>query len=145
MTKTILILAIAAAFVAVMLVTADEVFAPSGGSMEVQIDIKPASDPNSINTKSKGTIPVAILSTPDFDATEVDKEFLTFGKTGFEDSLNKCTKSNEDVNGDGELDMVCHFNTQDTGFEEGDTEGILRGQTLDGTPIEGSDAVRIVK
>jgi len=59
--------------------------------------------------------------------------------------LKKCTKSNEDVNGDGLLDVVCHFNTQDTGFQEGDTEGILQGQTVDGTPIEGRDSVRIVK
>lgn len=113
--------------------------------LSVDIDIKPNSDPNSINTKSKGTIPVAILSTPDFDATEVDKTSLTFGKTGDEDSLKKCTKSNEDVNGDGLLDVVCHFNTQDTGFLQVDTEGILKGQTVDGTPIEGRDSVRIVK
>ena len=113
--------------------------------VEVGIDIKPGSDPNSINTKSKGTIPVAILSTTDFDATqEVDKESLTFGRTGDEESLAKCTKSNEDVNDDGLDDVVCHFNTQDTGFQQGDTEGILKGQTVGGVPIEGRDAVRIV-
>ena len=112
----------------------------------VEIDIKPGSDPNSINTKSKGRIPVAILSTPDFDATqEVDKTSLTFGRTGDEESLAKCTKSNEDVNDDLLDDVVCQFNTQDTGFELGDTEGILRGRTVDGVPIEGRDAVRVVK
>jgi len=40
--------------------------------------------------------------------------------------------------------VVCHFNTQDTGFEAGDTEGILRGKTMGGDPIEGRDSVRIV-
>ncbi len=88
---------------------------------------------------------VAILSTPDFDATtEVDKSSLTFGRTGDEDSLARCTRSNEDVNGDGLLDVVCHFRTQDTGFQSGDTEGILKGKTVDNVPIEGRDAVRIV-
>lgn len=111
----------------------------------VDTDIKPGSDPNSINPNSKGKIPVAILSTEDFDATtEVDRESLTFGRTGDEDSLAKCTKSTEDVNGDGLDDLVCHFNTQDTGFEQGNTEGILKGLTNDGIPIEGSDSVRIV-
>lgn len=115
-------------------------------AIPVDIDIKPGSFPNSINTKSKGTIPVAILSTHDFDATtEVNKDSLTFGATGDEDSLAKCTKSNEDVNGDGLDDIVCHFSTQDTGFLVGDTEGILRGQTNGGTPIEGRDSVRIVQ
>ena len=118
----------------------------SPGVCEGGIDIKPHSDPNSINTNSKGTIPVAILSTPDFDApSEVDKSSLTFGITGDEDSLAKCTKSSEDVNGDGLQDVVCHFKTQDTGFEKGDTEGILKGTTLGGVPFEGRDAVRIVR
>jgi len=111
---------------------------------KVPIDIKPGSFPNSINMESRGTIPVAILSTPDFDATTVDKTSLTFGRTGDEDSLEKCTKSNEDVNGDGLLDVVCHFRTQDTGFREGDNEGILKGKTVDGIPIEGRDSVRIL-
>lgn len=112
----------------------------------VDIDIKPGSDPNGINTKSRGTIPVAILSTPDFDApNQVDKTLLTFGRTGDELSLAKCTKSAEDVNGDGLLDLVCHFNTQDTGFRVGDTVGMLHGQTTDGRTIEGSDSVRIVR
>jgi hypothetical protein len=115
----------------------------------VQIDIKPGGDPNSTNLKPRGTIPVAILSSPDFDApSEVDKASLTFGPTGDEESLAFCTKSDEDVeedvNVDGLLDLVCHFHTRDTGFQCGDTEGVLRGETLDGVPIEGSDSVRIV-
>ena len=39
----------------------------------VEIDVKPGSDPNSINcTNNHGVIPVAILSSVDFDATTVD-------------------------------------------------------------------------
>ena len=109
----------------------------------VSIDIKPGSDPNSVNPRSKGKIPVAILSTADFDATtEVDKGSLTFGRTGDEDSLARCTKSDEDVNGDGLLDIVCHFNTSDAGFGDGDRVGILRG-TMDGVLILGFDPVRV--
>ena len=112
----------------------------------VDIDIKPSSDPNSINTNSNGTIPVAILSTGDFDApNEVDKTSLTFGRTGDEQSLAKCPKSAEDVNDDGLQDLVCHFKTREAGFQMGDTKGILKGETVDGRTIEGSDLVRIVR
>lgn len=113
--------------------------------LPVDIDIKPGSDPNSIDPSSRGDIPVGILSTPDFDApSEVDKTSLTFGVTGDEPSLAFCAASPEDVNSDGLLDQVCHFQTQLTGFQVGDTEGILKGQTVDGVPMEGRDAVRIV-
>jgi len=111
---------------------------------KVPIDIKPGSFPNSINPKSEGTIPVAILSTPTFDATTVDKASPTFGRTGNEASLAFCTKSNEDVNGDGLLDVVCHFDNQKTRLQSGDTAGILRAQTSDKVFIVGSDSVRIV-
>ena len=114
-------------------------------SLPIDIDIKPGGDPNSINPKSKGKIPLAILSTMDFSAPdEVAIDTLTFGRRGDEESLAFCNTSPEDVNDDGLDDLVCHFYTQKTGFQWGDEEGFLRGQTLDGAPIEGSDSVRIV-
>ena len=111
------------------------------------IDIKPHSFPNSINTKKDGRIPVAILSSSTFDApSRVDQTSLTFGPTGNEDSLDFCAGA-EDVNGDGFLDLVCHFNTQATGFQKGDTQGILKGLTVDPIPafLLGRDSVRIVQ
>lgn len=114
-------------------------------TLEVSIDIKPGSFPNSINVRSSGTIPVAILSGPTLDSpSQVDTSSLTFGRTGDENSLAFCSPSPEDVNGDGLLDLVCHFTTSKTGFQSGDTQGVLRGQLIDGTPIEGRDSVRIV-
>jgi len=111
----------------------------------VSIDVKPGSEANPINATSKGKIPVAILSTADFDALSmVDTTSLTFGKTGVEPSLAFCSNESEDVNEDGLFDLVCHFYTQDTGFQIGDTEGILKGQTVDGIPVEGSDSVIVV-
>jgi hypothetical protein len=56
-----------------------------------------------------------------------------------------CNKRGEDVNGDGLRDLVCHFKTKLTGFQIGDTEGFLKGQTLEGVSIEGRDSVRILK
>lgn len=111
----------------------------------IAIDIKPQGDPNSINPRSKGKIPVAILSTMDFSAPdEVDIGSLMFGASGGEESIAFCNHSPEDVNGDGYDDLVCHFYTQMTGFDCENREGILRGLTIDGIPIEGRDSVKIV-
>jgi hypothetical protein len=69
---------------------------------------------------------------------------LTFGRTGQEHSLDFCNTGGEDVNGDGLPDLVCHFDTQATGFHSGDTLGILMGKTFQGTPIVGQEAIVIV-
>ncbi len=113
-------------------------------TMTVTIDIKPGEGPAPINAKSKGSIPVAVLSGPTFDAvTQVDQTSLTFGHTGSEKSLAFCSGP-QDVNGDGLLDLVCHFDTQLTQFQAGDTKGILKGKILGGNTITGTDAVVIV-
>jgi len=112
----------------------------------VAIDIKPGSATNSIHPRSQGKIPVAILSHATLDApTQVDRASLTFGRTGDEQSLAFCDQDGlEDVNGDGRLDLVCHFHTPAAGFRAGDTQGMLKGQTSTGVPLTGLDAVRIV-
>jgi hypothetical protein len=111
--------------------------------LTLAIDIKPGSDPNSINPRSRGKIPVGILSGTAFDASaQVDKTSLTFGRTGDEPSLEFCHA--EDVNRDGLTDLVCHFDTRATGFQPGDTQGVLKGRTVSGQPLQGTDSVKIV-
>ena len=106
------------------------------------IDIKPGSFPNSINLKSKGVIPVAILTTDDFDATIVDPLSVLFGPNGATESHGK--GHIEDVDGDGDLDMVLHFNTLETGIQCGDTSASLSGITTGGQSFEGSDSIKTV-
>ena len=110
--------------------------------IEVDIDIKPGSDPNSINLNGNGVVPVAILGTATFDVTTVDALTVTFGPGGA--SMVHKNAHLEDVNGDGFIDMVLHFKTQDTGIAPDDTEAALTGQTLGGTDIYGTDSVRTV-
>jgi hypothetical protein len=115
----------------------------------VEIDIKPGSDPNSINCQNKKeVITVAVLTTDDFDAMIVDHTTVSFeGAT--ETHVNKSSgeprRHEEDVDGDEDVDLVFHFRLGDTTLSCESTEGMLIGETVDGIPIEGIDAVRMVK
>jgi hypothetical protein len=113
-------------------------------TLTVAIDVKPGAFPNAINPGSAGVTTVAVLSTSGFDAaSEVDSASLKFGRTGTEPSLSFCS-SPQDVNRDGLPDLICHFTTQKTGFQSGDTQGVLTGRTVAGRPIRGTDSVVIV-
>ena len=106
------------------------------------IDIHPGSFPNSINPRSKGVIPVAILTTDAFDATQVDPLSVKFGSGGATESHGR--GHIEDANGDGHMDLVLHFATQDSGIQCVDTSAFLTGNTFTGLAIIGSDSIKTV-
>jgi hypothetical protein len=108
----------------------------------LQIDIKPGSFPNTINPKSQGMIPVAILTTETFDATAIDPRSVHFGPKGATEAHGK--GHIEDVNHDGEPDLVLHFRTQETGIQCGDTSASLTGETFNEEPIQGADMITTV-
>jgi hypothetical protein len=126
-------------------------------TMRVEIDVKPGDDSNRIRPSSNQVIPVAVLTTPNFDATTLDPSTVCFGADpppggttsynqppGVDADCNEAHRTGhlEDVDGDGDLDMVLHFETRQTGIDPGDTEARLTGRTTDGTPFEGSDFIR---
>jgi hypothetical protein len=111
----------------------------------VAIDIKPGGFPNSINLGSAGTVAVAILSSATFDARNVDPSTVTLA--GASISLRRqgaLMASSEDVNGDGLPDLVVHVETAALTLTDGDTEAVFDGKTFDGTPIRGTDTIRVV-
>jgi hypothetical protein len=118
-------------------------FAKIPTTISVILDIKPGAFPNSINTTSKGVIPVAILSTATFDATTVDPASVTFGPGAATEAHG--TGHIEDVNGDSRSDLVLHFGTPASGLTAGDTEACVDGTTFSGTPIHDCDSIRTVK
>ena len=112
---------------------------------QVRIDIKPGQRGIArINPKSRHEIPVALLSSRDFDAMKVDVDSLTFGRTGDEQSLEKCYKRGVHANRDRRRDLLCRFENYMAGFETTDEEAILRGKTLDGTPFEARGMLKVV-
>ena len=105
----------------------------------VDIDIKPGSDPNGVNPRSKGVIPVAVLGSEDFDATQVDFTTVAFGPGGAAPVHDGHV---EDVNSDGFADMVFHFKIAETGIACGDIDATLTGESSGGDPFEATDAVK---
>ena len=112
----------------------------------VAIDIKPGSDPNSINLSSAGVIPVAIFSTIEFDATTIDPDTVSLagatvrliGKAG------RFACHDEWVNDDDLFDLVCQVETVDFIIEVGQSVAVLEAETFDGISVRGEDDIRIV-
>ena len=116
--------------------------------VEARIDIKPGSDPNSVNCKGKGNgvIPVALLGSENFDVSEVD-----LGSVMFEGAMETHTDRDgnprmhmSDVNDDGFMDLVFHFRFNETDLTCDDTEGMLSGVMVDGTEFSAVDSIRMV-
>lgn len=113
----------------------------------MEIDIKPGGNPQSINCNNEHqSIAVAILATSDFDATTVDHITVTFeGASEFH--VSKKTgmprRHEEDVDGDGDTDLVLHFRLGATDLTCQSTEGTLTFM-FDGQTIEVTGAVSMI-
>jgi Tol biopolymer transport system component len=113
----------------------------------VVIDIKPCDYPNAINLGSEGVVPVAILSSETFDATQVDADTVTLAGAGVavRGKGNKLMAHQEDVNSDGLTDLVLQVETQNLDPNQlQDGRANLSGSTLQGAKFAGSDEIVIV-
>ena len=120
--------------------------------IEVDIDIKPGSNPSSVSCKNtKGTVPVAIFGTADFDVSTIDLSSLELN--GVEVTEKHTTIHIENLNDDGFDDAVLHLDkagvcaaTSDDGdypLKES-ADATLTGSNDDGD-FEGTGDIRIVK
>lgn len=132
--------------------------------IEVALDVMPGSLENPVNCRSgSGAIPVAVLTTETFDALSIDHTTVRFGPGeasefhvakgpvphGGDDAAagpvsGAARRHEEDVDGDGDLDLLFHFARDDAAIRCGDVEAVLTGQTYDGQAIRGSDVIRTV-
>jgi hypothetical protein len=117
--------------------------------LAVEIDIKPGSDPNSINCRNENEmIAVAVLTTEVFDAADLDHSTVIFegaGENHMDMTSGQPLRHEEDVDHDGDSDLVFHFRSGETSLTCASTVGVLAGETWDGTAIEGSGLVRMVE
>jgi hypothetical protein len=93
-----------------------------------------------IKPHAGGILPVAILGSDTFDVADVDVTTLAFGP-GDATPVHSSGGHAEDVNGDGLIDLVSHYRTEEVAVAVGDTELCVTGTTLDGIPFEGCDAI----
>lgn len=107
--------------------------------LEVEIDIKPGSDENRVNTNGGGALPVSVITSDAFDALIVDIESVTFGPGHASPTLSAI----EDVDGDGDLDLLLHFNESATGLQPRDDDACLEGATSEGHALHGCDRVDV--
>jgi hypothetical protein len=117
--------------------------------LEVTVLIKPGSDWNVINCgNEKGVIPVTILSTDVFDATLVDHTTVSFEgacETHVNNKTGELRRHEEDVDGNGYIDLVFHFLAGDSNLDCNSTEGKIVGETFSGQAFEGSDSIHMLK
>jgi hypothetical protein len=128
------------------------------GPIEVVLDVKPGSDVNPINLKvnskakgksdaAGGVVPVAVLTTLDFDAARVDVTRVVLGDPLLPGFAFPIRGGLEDVDLDGDLDLMLHFSIQNMvsvgAINQQTTSLSLTGFALDGADLRGIDNVQI--
>ena len=117
----------------------------------VGIDIKPADHPNKINLTAKGLLPVAVLTTPTFDASQFAPEMAHLSDSRMAMGAG-CVGADavrwnlDDVNRDGRLDLVFFFKIQDLNLTSTSTEATFMAHGSDGSSgihILGTDSVQV--
>ena len=116
-------------------------------ALHVSIDIQPGRQPNTILLGAMHKVPVAIFSTPSFDATTIDP--ATVSLVAFQAQLKGMAESSmasrRDVNADGLRDLVVYVDTVSFKLISTKVETVLEGWTYGRTtPIAGRDVVSIV-
>ena len=126
----------------------------------ISIDIKPASCPNPLNIKSKGVLSVAILGTEELDVSDIDLSTLLLEgaaplRAAYKDVATPVRDDSECActaeGADGYTDLILKFDRQEVIAGLGEVSDgelwklYLTGTLKDGTQIEGSDCLKIIR
>lgn len=110
-----------------------------GPVLRVSIDVKPGDTPTSLEPKREGMVPIAVLSSKEFDATGVDLTSIRAGATGTEGSMFRSMK--EDVDHDGDVDLIILFRVADLALTCNAKAITVKGKTAQGRDFEGTETV----
>ncbi|MBM4040115.1 MAG: DUF642 domain-containing protein [Planctomycetes bacterium] len=122
------------------------------------VEVKPGDPMPRINLASQGVIPVAVLTTRDLDAAQVELSTVRFAGAA------PVQGAPEDVNGDGRADLILHFRTHETDLldayaaliladieEDGDLDSHIQpylpgltGRTTAGVAFTGEDYAELM-
>ena len=106
----------------------------------VAVDVLPGDESNVVYPTRVGKLPVAVLSSPDFDATQVDPATLRFGLGEAKQARNTSVVI-ADVDGVHGNDSEVRFRVDQAGIFCDDTEVNLYGETYTGEIIGGTDQI----
>ncbi len=120
--------------------------------IEIALDIKPGPSNNTVALNGNGTLRMAILANEEFNVMDINIGSLLFGDPILVDGgatpLGATSDRLRDLNHDGLDDLLVGFSISDLvaggALDASSVEGRLTGELLDGTPIVGSDIVRMV-
>ena len=98
--------------------------------------------PEQHQSQEQRGVPVAILTTTTFDATTVDPLSVSLDRTELMEAHGRGHL--EDADGDGDLDLVLHFPTQDTGIMCGAVSASITGETFGGQAIQALNSIQTV-
>lgn len=107
-----------------------------------EINIKPTTERNPINPRSRGKIPVVILGSEVYDVADIDVSTLAFGPGGAP-AVHPVGGIFDDFDGDGLTDYLNHYQTSASGIAPSDEEACLSGE-VGGVPFTACDAIRTV-
>jgi hypothetical protein len=110
--------------------------------LSADIDIRPEGSSNTFNPKSNGVVSVAILTTSQFNATQVNAPTVRFGAAGTEAASVHTVLT--DVDGDRDIDMVIHLRSRETQIPCSASSAVLKGQTTLGDVFRGEGEIRTV-
>ena len=107
--------------------------------IRVNIDVKPGDNRTTIEPDREGLMPVAVLSSAQFDASTIDPRTIRVGPTGTE--AEPFRSMSDDVNRDGRTDLLVLVRVQEMRAKCGDKMIRLTAKTKAGADVEGSEEV----
>ena len=104
---------------------------------------------SSVNPRRRGVVPVAIFGSEQLDLSMLNLATLRLGpgQAAPAHDLSEAWALNEhaqDLNGDGFMDLIVHFEAEGTGLDCGDASAVLTAKLADGSPLVGEDAIHTI-